>query len=256
MAGMSTSMFSPQLLRDYLQQQTRWFIEQACYHRQLKLPRVLKNHHLCVTQKSFHVVTLYAYASVTALLLKTKALSNCSSSCDYQGYRTAILRLLVQVIDRRCLEAIHLGFQSGIPDDVALLSYLSLQEFIIPIMYRENRQHVAHWATLGCSYASGVLCGSSLSGGDSPGLSERDTWWLGTAFLSVPSKFIIPIMYRENRQHVAHWATLGCSYASGVLCGSGSVLPRFGRWPPRWKLWLTFHDMRHQQAAKTWKRRT
>ena len=78
---------------------------QECYHRQLKLPQVLnplnaelnpichflallgahpilhvsrirvKNYHLCVTQGSFHVVTHHAYASVTAWLLKTKALS-------------------------------------------------------------------------------------------------------------------------------------------------------------------------------------
>jgi len=63
-------------------------------------------------------------------------------------------------------------------------------------------------------------------------------------------------MYRQNRQQVAHWATLGCSNASGVLCGSGPVLPRFGRSPPRWKVWLAFHHTRHQQAAKTWKRGT
>jgi len=75
MAGKSTSMCILQQLRsDYLQQQTRWFIVQACYNRQLKLFHVLKNHHLCVTQGSFHVVTHYAYASVTAWLLKTKAL--------------------------------------------------------------------------------------------------------------------------------------------------------------------------------------
>ena len=33
------------------------------------------NHHLCVTQGSFHVVTHHAYTSVTAWLLKTKALA-------------------------------------------------------------------------------------------------------------------------------------------------------------------------------------
>jgi len=103
-------------------------------------------------------------------------LSDCSSLCTYQGYFTTVLHLHVQMIDRLCLQAVHLGFQSGIPDDVSLLSYLFLQEYIIPSMYR------------------------------------------------------------QNRQQVAHWATTGCSYGSGVQCGSGSVLPRFGRSPPRWKL--------------------
>jgi len=43
MAGLSTSMFTlQQLYCDYLQQQTRWFIAQACYHRQLNLSCVLK----------------------------------------------------------------------------------------------------------------------------------------------------------------------------------------------------------------------
>jgi len=57
MAGMCTSMFILQQPRcDYLQQQTQWFIVQACYHRQVKLSHVLKNHHLCVMQGSFHVV--------------------------------------------------------------------------------------------------------------------------------------------------------------------------------------------------------
>jgi hypothetical protein len=34
------------------------------------------------------------------------------------------------------MEAVHLGFQTGIPDDLALLPYLLLQENIIPSMYR------------------------------------------------------------------------------------------------------------------------
>lgn len=52
---------------------------------------------------------------------------------------TTILRSLVQMIDRRCLEAVHLDPQSGISDDVSLLPYLFLQEYIIPSMYRQKR---------------------------------------------------------------------------------------------------------------------
>jgi len=70
-------------------------------------------------------------------------LSDCSSLCTYQDYFTPVLHLLVQMTDRRCLQAVHLGFQSGIPDDVSLLSYLFLQEYVIPSMYRQNRQQVA-----------------------------------------------------------------------------------------------------------------
>jgi len=58
-------------------------------------------------------------------------LSDCSSLCTHHGYRTSVLRLLVQIIDRRLLEAVHLVFQSGLPDDVSLLLYLFLQEYII-----------------------------------------------------------------------------------------------------------------------------
>jgi len=62
-------MVTPQLDSDYLQQDPRG-LAQTRYHRQLKLCRVLKNH-TCVMQGSFHAVMHYAYASVTAWLLKT-----------------------------------------------------------------------------------------------------------------------------------------------------------------------------------------
>jgi hypothetical protein len=42
----------------------------------------LKNHHLCVTQASFHVVTHRAHASIIARLLKTKALLRAASAWE------------------------------------------------------------------------------------------------------------------------------------------------------------------------------
>lgn len=109
-----------------------------CAYRSLRLSS-------CVEIKGWSKVV---FTRISCLAI----VSDCSSLCTYQGYFTTVLHLLVQMIDGRCLQAVHLGFQSEVPDEVSLLSYLFLPEYMIPSMYRQNRQQVAHWATTGwCS---------------------------------------------------------------------------------------------------------
>ena len=95
---MSTSIFVLQQLRsDYLQQQTRWFIAQACYHRQLKLFRVLINHHVCVTQGSSNLLGSHAHAETRSRIYSISDMLHWICA-----YRSGILIQAVINFNKRC----------------------------------------------------------------------------------------------------------------------------------------------------------
>jgi hypothetical protein len=77
----------------------------------------------------------------------------------FEGGTAMVIPPLFELMCHRPLQAVHLGFQSGVPGDLPPPPQPVLQAYLVPNTSRYRGSWVVTWATLG------IKCGKSLQNG-------------------------------------------------------------------------------------------